>query len=222
MEFSDDVIFSYISWVFNSILFKDIVSRFNLRNPSILLDIFKFLADNIWNIVSSKNVSNYLKNEKISASLNTIREYLWYFQNAFLLQKANRYDIKWKKLLELYEKYYIWDLWFKNHLLWYKQNDIAQDLENIVYLELISRGYEVTIWKVNNLEIDFMAQKAWETIYFQVTYLLADKSTIEREFWVFEKLWDNYKKIVLSLDEFFTSNYNWIEHKNIIDWCLDK
>ncbi|PID86352.1 hypothetical protein CSB08_01155 [Candidatus Gracilibacteria bacterium] len=222
MEFSDDVIFSYISGVFNSILFKDIVSRFNLRNPSILLDIFKFLADNIGNIVSSKNVSNYLKNEKISASLNTIREYLGYFQNAFLLQKANRYDIKGKKLLELYEKYYIGDLGFKNHLLGYKQNDIAQDLENIVYLELISRGYEVTIGKVNNLEIDFMAQKAGETIYFQVTYLLADKSTIEREFGVFEKLGDNYKKIVLSLDEFFTSNYNGIEHKNIIDWCLDK
>ena len=221
IEFSDELIFSYISWVFNSILFKDIVARYNIRNASLLLDIFKFLWDNIWNIVSSKKISDYLKKEKINLSLDSIREYLWYFENTFLLNKVKRYDIKWKRLLELYEKYYLWDLWFKNYLLWYRENDIGQYLENIVYLELLTRWYEVNIWKVNNLEVDFIAKKDWKLEYFQVTYLLASKETIKREFWVFDKIKDNYPKTVLSMDEFFTENYNWIKRKNIIDWCLN-
>jgi len=222
IEFSDELIYSYISWVFNSILFKDVVTRYNIRNAGLLLDVFKFLWDNIWNIVSSKNISTYLKNEKINLSLDTIREYLWYFQNTFLLNKVKRYDIKWKKILEIYEKYYLWDLWFKNYLLWYRENDIWQHLENIVYLELLIRWYNVDIWKIGDLEVDFIAKKDWKIEYFQVTYLLASESTIKREFWVFEKIKDNYPKIVLSMDEFFTQNYNWIERKNIIDWCLEK
>lgn len=221
MEFSDELIYWYISWVFNSIVLKDIVSRYNIRNTNLLIDIFKFLWDNIWNIVSSKKISDYLKKEKINISVDTIKEYLRYFENTFLLNKVNRYDLKWKKILELYEKYYLWDLWFKSYLLWYKQGDIWQDLENIVYLELLSRWYEVNIWKVNNLEIDFIAKKGWITEYFQVTYLLASEDTIKREFWVFDKLKDNYKKTVLSLDDFFSENYNGINRKNIIDWLLE-
>ena len=222
IEFSDEIIYSYISWVFISILFKDIVSRYKIRNTWLLLDIFKFLSDNIWNIVSSKNISDYLKKEKITLTIDTIREYLWYFENTFLLNKVKRFDIKWKRLLEIYEKYYLWDLWFKNYLLWHKENDIWQNLENIVYLELLCRGYRVNIWKLNDIEIDFIATKNWKTHYFQVSYLLASNETIKREFWVFDKIKDNFPKTVLSLDEFFPNNLHWIERKNIIDWCLEK
>ena len=222
IEFSDELIYSYISWVFNSILFKDVVLRYNIRNASLLLDVFRFLWDNIWNIISSKNISDYLKKEKINLSLDTIREYLWYFENTFLLNKVKRYDIKGKRLLELYEKYYLWDLGFKNYLLWYRENDIWQYLENIIYLELLTRWYEVNIWKINNLEVDFIAKKDWKLEYFQVTYLLASENTIRREFWVFDKIKDNYPKTVLSMDDFFTENYNWIKRENIIDWCLKK
>lgn len=137
MEFDKDLIYSYISWVFNSILFKDIVSRYNIRNSSLLVDVVKFLTDNIWNIVSSKNISTYLKKEKINLSLDTLREYLIYFEKSFLLNKVKRYDLKWKKILDLYEKYYLWDLSFKNYLLWFKEWDIWQYLENLVYLELL-------------------------------------------------------------------------------------
>lgn len=222
MNFDEEIIYSYISWVFHSILFKDIVSRYSIRNSGLLLDIFKFLSDNIWNIVSSKKISDYLKNEKINISVDTLREYLWYFQNTFLLDKVQRYDLKWKKLLDLHEKYYIWDLGFRNYLLWYKIWDISQLLENIVYLELKTRWYEITIWKISDLEVDFIAKKDWNIEYYQVTYLLLNESTIDREFWVFEKISDNYPKYVLSMDEIFDSNRNWIFRLNIIDWILDK
>lgn len=222
MDFDDEIIYSYISWVFHSILFKDIVTRYNIRNSSLLLDVFKYLSDNIGNIVSSKKISDYLKNEKISMSIDSLREYLMYFQNVFLLNKAQRYDIKWKKLLDLYEKYYLWDLWFRNYLLWYKKWDISQLLENVIFLELKSRGYEVTIWKVDNLEVDFIAKKDWRIDYYQVTYMLLNQDTIKREFWVFENISDNYPKFVLSMDEIFDNNFNWIIRKNIIDWLLDK
>lgn len=221
MEFDDDLIFSYISGVFNSILFKDIVSRYHIRNSSLLVDVFKFLADNTWNIVSSKKIVDYLKKEKISLSLDTLREYLLYFETSFLLNKVKRYDLKWKKLLDLYEKYYLGDLSFRNYLLWFRNQDIAQYLENVVYLELLNRGYEIYIWKIGDLEVDFIAKKAWIVEYFQVTYLLAEETSIKREFWVFEKIKDNYPKTVLSMDEFFPEDYNWIKRKNIIDWLLE-
>ncbi len=220
MDFKEEMIYSYISWVFHSILFKDIVSRYSIRNSSLLLDIFKFLSDNIWNVVSSKKISDYLKNEKINISVDTLREYLWYFQNTFLLDKVQRYDLKWKKLLDLHEKYYIWDLWFRNYLLWYKIWDISQLLENIVYLELKTRWYEITIWKISDLEVDFIAKKDWNIEYYQVTYLLANESTINREFWVFDNIKDNYPKYVLSMDEIFDNNRNWIFRVNVIDWIL--
>lgn len=222
MDFDDEIIYSYISWVFHSILFKDIVARYNIRNSSLLLDVFKYLSDNIGNIVSSKKISDYLKNEKISMSIDSLREYLMYFQNVFLLKKAQRYDIKWKKLLDLYEKYYLWDLWFRNYLLWYKKWDISQLLENVVFLELKSRWYEIKIWKVDNLEVDFIAKKDWIINYYQVTYMLLNQETIKREFWVFENISDNYPKFVLSMDEIFDNNFNWIIRKNIIEWLLDK
>jgi len=154
-------------------------------------------------------------------SLDTLREYLWYFEASFLLNKVKRYDLKWKKLLDLYEKYYLGDLSFRNYLLWFKEQDIWQYLENIVYLELLNRWYEVNIWKIWNLEVDFIAKKNWYIEYFQVSYLLVWDNTIKREFWVLEKIKDNYPKTVLSLDEFFTQNYNWIKRKNIIDWLLE-
>ncbi|MEF2176115.1 MAG: ATP-binding protein [Candidatus Absconditabacteria bacterium] len=222
MDFDDEIIYSYISGVFHSILFKDIVTRYNIRNSSLLLDVFKYLSDNIGNIVSSKKISDYLKNEKISMSIDSLREYLMYFQNVFLLNKAQRYDIKGKKLLDLYEKYYLGDLGFRNYLLGYKKGDISQLLENVIFLELKSRGYEVTIGKVDNLEVDFIAKKDGRIDYYQVTYMLLNQDTIKREFGVFENISDNYPKFVLSMDEIFDNNFNGIIRKNIIDWLLDK
>lgn len=221
MEFNDEMIYSYLSWVFNSILFKDIISRYNIRNTNLLLDIFKFTSDNIWNIVSSKKITDYFKSQKINISLDTLREYLAYFQNTFLLSKVWRYDLKWKKILDLLEKYYVWDLWFRNYLLWYKQNDIWQYLENLVFFELKTRWYEIFIWKIWDLEIDFIAKKDGKIEYYQVCYLLASEETITREFWNLEKIKDNYPKIVLSMDEYFANDFNWIKRLNIIDWCLD-
>lgn len=138
-----------------------------------------------------------------------------------MIYKVKRYDLRWKKILDLYEKYYVWDLWFKHFLLWFRQSGIWQNLENLVYLELLNRGYEVLIWKIDNLEIDFIAKKNWKIKYIQVCYLLWNKETIRREFGNLLKIKDNYKKIVLSLDKFFQSDYEWIKHYYLIDWILD-
>jgi len=220
LDLEEELIYSHIWWIFNSILFKDLISRYNIRNSSLLLDIFKFLSSNIWSIVSTKKISDYLKKEKINIWVETLREYLSYFSNTFLLNKVQRYDLNWKKYLNLFEKYYLWDIWFKNYLLWFSKRDIWYTLENIVYLELKNRWYNIYIWKIWDKEIDFVAKKNWKIEYYQVVYLLESDKTIKREFWNLEKIKDNYPKYVLSMDEFFDKNYKWIHRINIIDWLL--
>ena len=220
LDLEEELIYSHIWWIFNSILFKDLISRYNIRNSSLLLDIFKFLSSNIWSIVSTKKISDYLKKEKINIWVETLREYLSYFSNTFLLNKVQRYDLNWKKYLNLFEKYYLWDIWFKNYLLWFSKRDIWHTLENIVYLELKNRWYNIYIWKIWDKEIDFVAKKNWKIEYYQVVYLLESDKTIKREFWNLEKIKDNYPKYVLSMDEFFDKNYKWIHRINIIDWLL--
>lgn len=220
MNFNDDLIESYLSGVFDSILLKDIVARYNVRNSSVITDIFHFLTENIGNTVSSKKIADYLKKEKIPLSLETLREYLYFFQTSFLLYKANRFDTKGKKLLEINEKYFLGDIGIRSLFLGFSVKDIGRVLENIVYLELKSRGYQITIGKVGNLEVDFIAEKNGKKEYYQVTYLLHDEAVVEREFGAFQKISDNYPKYVLSMDEFWGEEKEGVHRKNIIDWLL--
>ncbi|MDP2103521.1 MAG: ATP-binding protein, partial [Candidatus Gracilibacteria bacterium] len=221
MNFEDEIIYSYLGGVFSTIIFKDIINRYSIRNSNLLLDIMKFLSDNIGNIFSAKKISDYLKNQKISISVDTLREYLQYFENTFLLSKVHRFDIRGKNLLEIYEKYYLNDIGFRSYLLGFRQNNIGQILENIVYNELLVRGYNIKIGKIGNLEIDFIAEKNGERKYIQVTYLLASQDVIDREFTPLLKVGDNYEKIVLSLDEFFAKDFQGIKRLNIIDWLMN-
>jgi predicted AAA+ superfamily ATPase len=141
---------------------------------------------------------------------------------AFIFFKVSRFDIKGKKLLEIHEKYYAGDIGLKHVLLGYKTGDIAGHLENIVYLELLSRGYKVEIGKLNGQEIDFIAHKGTNRIYIQVAYLLNDQKTIEREFSVLEKISDNYPKLVLSMDKYFDRDTNGIQWRNLIEYlCVN-
>ena len=221
MEYDDEVIGQYISSLYNTILLKDVVERNALRDISLLERISRFTADNCGNITSSKKIADFLKSQMIKGSVDTVQNYLAMLSSAYIFHRVNRFDIKGKRLLEIHEKYYMGDIGLKHNLVGYKPGDISGLLENIVFLELLSRGYHVNIGKINDLEIDFIAIKNNRPLYIQVAYLLTEKTTIEREFGALEKINDNHQKIVLSLDKFPESNRNGIQWHNLIDFLTN-
>lgn len=218
MEFENEVVEQYISAIYSTILLKDVVARNGLRDIALLERIAQFAADNCGNITSSKKIADFLKSQRIKGSVDTVQSYLSMLTSAYIFHKVNRFDIKGKRLLEIHEKYYSGDIGLKHSLLGYKMNDIAGHLENIVYLELLARGYRVNIGKIDELEIDFVATKSNQQIYIQVAYLLVDTKTIDREFGALEKIPDNYPKIVLSLDKYMDSNREGIKWYNLIEF----
>jgi len=218
LNMEDEIVFQYIESIYNTILLKDVVQRYQVRDVSLLERITKFIFDNSGSITTAKKISDYLKSQNISAGVQTVQNYISYIQEAFLINKAERYDIKGKRHLELYDKYYYNDSGIRHSVLKYRQEDISKLLENTVYLELIRRGYSVSFGKLDNLEVDFIAEKDSEKVYIQVCYLLSSKETEDREFGTLEKIGDNYKKIVLSMDKFWGSDRNGIIRMNIIDF----
>ena len=217
----EEVTFQYINSLYNTIILKDVISRHNIRNIRLFQDIVKFIFSNLGQIFSSNSINKYLKNQRKNVGVDTIQNYLSFLEASYMIHKVQRYDLKRKKLLELYEKYYLGDIALKNALLGYKDEDISGLLENIVFLKLKLANYNVFIGKLDDLEIDFIAEKSGEKMYIQVAYLLETNQTREREFRVLEKIKDNYPKYVLSMDNLPTSNYNGIIRMNIIDFLLN-
>jgi predicted AAA+ superfamily ATPase len=215
-----DVVYQYISSLYNTILLKDIVKRYNLRNISLLENITCYAFQNIGNVFSAKKVADYLKSQRMSIAVDTVQNYLSHLCSTYALHKVQRYDIKGKRLLEVHEKYYLGDLGLRHAILGFRENDIGGMLENIVFLELKRRGYIVHIGKFGDQEVDFIATKAKEKIYIQVTYLLASAETIEREFSSLIKIQDNYPKFVLSMDKFFGADRDGIKRENLISFLL--
>ncbi|MFZ4441212.1 MAG: ATP-binding protein, partial [Syntrophales bacterium] len=221
LNFDDEIIFQYINSIFNTILLKDVVARYNIRDISLLEKITAFVFDNCGSITSAKKIADYLKSQQIRTGVDTVQNYIGYLRDAHLAYKTGRFDLKGKRHLELYEKYYASDVGIRHSVLGYRKNDIAGLLENIVYLELIRRGYTVSTGKFDDLEVDFVANRNNETLYIQVTYLLASKEMEEREFKPLEKINDNYQKMVLSMDTIWGNDRNGIIRKNIIDFLLE-
>ena len=221
LEFEDEAVFQYISSIYNTILLKDVVKRYNIRDVFLLEKITSFIFDNCGSITSAKKIADYLKSQQIKSGTETVQNYISYLEHAHLIIKSGRYDLKGKKHLELYEKYYTGDTGLRHSVLGYRKNDIAGLLENAVYIELLRRGYKVSTGKLDNLEVDFVAEKNDEILYIQVTYLLASEQTEEREFRPLEKINDNYRKMVLSMDKLWGNNRNGVVRKNIIDFLLE-
>lgn len=220
-NFNEEVTYQYISSLYNTILLKDVISRYNLRNVRLFTDIVKYTLSNLGQIFSSNSISKYLKNQKKSVGVETIQNYLHYLESSFLLYKVQRYDIKGKRILNMYEKYYLGDISIKNAIIGYKDDDISGMLENIVFLKLKQDNYDVYIGKYDDYEIDFIAEKNGNKKYFQVAYLLNSQQTIEREFSVLEKVKDNYPKYVITMDNLPSSNRNGITRMHIVDFLLD-
>lgn len=211
----------YLLDLFNSVELKDIVKRNKIRDIDILERILAFVTKNIGTTFSATSISKYLKNEGRSISPETILNYIKACVNAYLFYPVKRMDLRGKKVLTVNEKYYIADHGIREAVYGGNQTDIQLVLENIVYMELLRRGYTIHIGKIDNKEIDFICEKQNNKIYIQVTYLLASQETIDREFKVYDTIKDNYPKYVLSLDPFNMSQ-NGIIHHNIIDFLLEE
>jgi predicted AAA+ superfamily ATPase len=221
MEQDDETIRQYLESLVDSIVLKDIVKRYQVRDVDLLKRILIFLSSNSGKIFSARSVVDYLKKEKRSVGIETIYNYASYIVSAFLAHKATRYDVKGKRHLEVLEKYYFADLGIQNALCG-AQIDLGAALETVVYFELKKRGYKVDIGKVGEAEVDFIAQQGSKKIYIQVCYLLADDRIIKREFSPLVAIADNHPKYVLSLDKLGKENFEGIVRLNLTDFLLGK
>ena len=220
MKWEADRLLIYLQDIYNSILLKDIVARYRVRDTALLEKIVVYLMDNIGNTFSAKTVSDFLKNQGRKLSTETVYNYLAALESACLVHRVSRYDIKGKKLLETQEKYYLSDLGLRHAVMGYREQDIAGMLENVVFLELLRRNYTVYIGKQQETEVDFVAERDGERLYIQVCYLLTEEN-MKREFTPLAKIQDNFGKIVLSMNERTGLGYEGIKHKNIVEFLLE-
>ncbi|MBM6731288.1 ATP-binding protein [Megasphaera stantonii] len=221
LRYEETACHQYLQDLFNSVELKDIVQRNKVRDVDMLERIIAYVTANIGTTFSSTAISKYLKSEGRSVSPETVLGYLKACTDAFLFYQVKRQDLRGKKILTVNEKYYVADHGVREAVFGGNQRDINLVLENIVYLELLRRGYVVTVGKVGDKEVDFICESQGNRLYIQVAYLLASEETIQREFGVYERVRDNYPKYVLTLDEFDMSR-DGIKHQNIRDFLLEK
>ena len=212
---------TYLNDIYDSIIVKDIVQRFGIKNIDLLNRIATYILTTPSQIFSPESLKKYFESTSRGVSLETLYNYLDYFVRANLISKADRYDIRGKRILTGKYKYYLTDLGFTHILSENKKVQIGAYLENVVYNELIARGYKVNIGHIENGKIDFIATRFEEKIYLQVAYLLDNENVVEREFNAYKNIDDNYPKYVITMDKFDFSQ-NGIIHKNIIDWLLNE
>ncbi|MDR0423384.1 MAG: ATP-binding protein [Rickettsiales bacterium] len=226
-NFNEKQINMVLDGIYSAVVVKDIMQQVTVKEPNLLNKIVLFLADNIGSINSPNNIGNVLVNSGIIEkqripNSKTIENYIKLLENAYIFYNAKRYDIKGKEYLKTLEKHYIVDTGIRNYLLGYRDVDRGHVLENIIYLELIRRDYKVSIGKVNNKEIDFIATRQSEKIYFQVSETIAGENTRNRELEPLKMINDNYEKIILTMDKNFVSSYDGIKVKNIIDFLMEE
>ena len=218
LPLKDDTIFAYLNSILNTVLYSDVIIRHKIRDAAVFDRVVKYLFDNIGNITTAKKIADYFKSQKVKVSVDTVLNYITYLETSLIINRVPRYDIKGKKFLEFHDKVFLNDIGLRNGLIGYREKNINGLLENIVYKELQSRGYKVSVGVLNQLEIDFIAEKQNDIKYIQVCYLLNREDTVEREFGSLEKISNNYEKIVVSMDKFFPEERNGIFHKYLIDF----
>ena len=220
---NDELVLSYLNGIYNTIVKKDIVDRNNIKDVALLENIIKYLATNIGSSVSAKKISDFLNSNKITEKSNhqTIDNYLSMLEKSFIVYKANRTDVRNKSLLKTLGKYYISDTGIRNIILGFRNINEGHLLENVVYLELLRRGYSVNIGKSGDFQVDFVAENPNDIKYYQVAQTLANEEVKEREIRSLESISDNYEKIILTMDKTINKDYNGIKVMNIIDWLLN-
>ena len=211
----------YLDGIFSTIVYKDIMARNNINDKMLLESVLKFIFDSIGSPISTKKISDTLTSKGISTSNHTVEKYITAFIESFLIYKAERFDVKGKNLLARDYKYYVVDQGLRSYLLGKKaDSDMGHILENIVYIELLRRGYRVYVGKVDDLEVDFVAESRDGLKYFQVALTVRDEKVLERELRSLQKTGDHYPKYLLTLDMDLESDYDGITKINVVDWLL--
>lgn len=223
-EFNEPQIIQMLDGIFSTVLMKDIIEQADVRDPALITKITKFLADNVGNNVSINKMKNTLISQNVISKgmkPSTIDNYIMLLENAFVFYNANRYDIKGKEYLKTQGKYYMVDTGLRNYFIGFRGEDRGHLIENVVYMELLHRGYNVSIGKINDKEVDFVATKFNDKLYVQVTDSLMEDSTRVREFASLKAINDNFEKIILTLDNVFVgTNDEGIKVLNLIDWLV--
>ncbi len=212
LPLEDETVNEYLKSVYSTIVFRDVVSRYKLRNTLFLEKLIQFLSENIGNLFSAKNISDYLKSQHTTISVNQIQSYTEYLNNAFLIHRVERYDLIGKRVFEIGEKYYFENMGIRNIVIGYRITDKARILENLVYNHLLYKGYDIKVGYYGDKEIDFIGEKNGEKLYIQVALKIDSDKTAEREFGNLLKIQDNYPKIVITEDTFNGNSYEGIRH----------
>lgn len=220
--YSQDEVYTIVRDIYNSTIFSDIVRRNQIRKVDQLERVVKYTFSNVGNTFSAKSISDYLKSEHRKIDNETVYSYLEKLEKAYLLHRCSRYDLQGKEILKTQEKFYLADTSLRYSVLGYDQDSVASSLENVVYLELCRRGYDVNIGKTSDGEIDFIAQRQGEKIYVQVTQEIRSEKTERREYDRLLEIRDNYPKYVLRTDEFAGGNYKGIKSMHVADFLLSK
>ncbi len=215
-----DEIRNYLESIYNTIVIKDIVNRKKINDPMILKSVLRFIFDNIGSPLSSKKIADTLTSNGRKIDSKTVEKYIEALIESYIIYQAPRYNIKGKQYLKTLEKYYVVDIGLRYMLLDSRDADVGHILENVVYLELLRRGYKVYVGKVNEFEVDFVAQNNKGTTYFQVALTVRDEKTLERELRPLKSIKDHYPKVILTLDEDPETHYNGIRRINARDWLL--
>ena len=221
LPLEDETVNEYLKSVYSTIVFRDVVSRYKLRNTLFLEKLIQFLSENIGNLFSAKNISDYLKSQHTTISVNQIQSYTEYLNNAFLIHRVERYDLIGKRVFEIGEKYYFENMGIRNIVVGYRITDKAKILENLVYNHLLYKGYDIKVGYYGDKEIDFVGEKNGEKLYIQVALKIDSDKTAEREFGNLLKIQDNYPKIVVTEDTFSGNSYEGIRHCSIRQFLME-
>ena len=220
LELDDSIVFEYLKNIYNSIVYRDIINRYGLRNGPFLEQLVLFLAGNIGSLFSAKKISDFLKSQRTNMPANQVQTYTHYLKNAFLVHQVPRYDMIGKKVFEIGEKYYFENLGIRNGICGYRAEDRGKILENIVYNHLLFKGYVVHVGVLNAAEIDFIAEKNGEKFYYQVALSINETKTIEREFGNLQNIKDNYPKTLITLDAFSGNTHEGIFNTSLEQFLL--
>lgn len=219
-EYPEEIVYKIVYDIYSSVILRDTVQRYKIRDIELLERVIRFAIDNIGNTFSGKNVADYFKSQQRKIDINTVYNYLTALEGAFILYRVPRYDIKGKEILKTQEKYYLGDVSILYATMGFKDRLISGILENLVFLELKRRGYAVYVGKSDTREIDFVAQKQNKKIYIQVAYKLDSQATVQREFASLLSVKDQFPKYVVTMDDFWKESIEGIQHFHISDFLL--
>ena len=221
LELTDAIVFEYLKNIYSTIVYRDIINRYPIRNVPFLEQLVLFLAGNVGSLFSAKKISDFLKSQQVNIAPNQVQTYIQHLVNAFLVHKVQRYDIIGKRVFEFGEKYYFENLGIRHGLWGYRPEDRGKIIENTVYNQLLFKGYSVKVGVLGSAEIDFVGEKDGEKRYIQVALTMNETKTIEREFGNLQKISDNYSKEVVTLDDFQGNTFKGIKQTNLRSFLME-